>query len=363
MAAYLRGGPRTIKLTRDENGYREYEVTHIVACDPTAGEGPGDALEVSGLPQPGDTLDLNLAGSGTAYVDTYVYCQVEAEVTIHDEQEGDWPKYYLVKQKFHNRGDDKKCRTTPVDDPLLEPQRISGSFIKFVEEATLDRNGDPILTSSYEFIRGPQNEWDANRPQVVIEQNVSSLELTLCAQMVDTLNNHTLWGVPPRCIKLSDVAWERKFHGACYVYYTRRLTFDIRYRRTSGVDSIGVTGTGTSTSVGLEAVISGEYETFDREVLDEGTKALHGHWSETTGNYVLDNIGGAAPSAANPHHFSRFKDRNGENTRVILNGAGLPADTTIGTGTATSAAGGFGRIRIEKYGESDFLLLGIPSEL
>jgi hypothetical protein len=61
---------------------------------------------------------------------------------------------------------------------------------------------------------------------------------------------------------------------------------------------------------------------------------------------------------------------NGNVCRVILNGYGLPATVTVIPGTATSTAPGPiaeqtypGNIRVERYGESDMLLLGVPTVL
>jgi hypothetical protein len=224
---------------------------------------------------------------------------------------------------------------------------------------------------------------------VTIEFNVPAIDLGLLGSFQDCLNDAPLWGLPPRCIKCSKIDWERKFIGICTSYYMLKMEFDINVK----VDQ----QTGNITSG------------FDRDIRDEGTKALHGHWGQTTppfaiqsasnsapitltlstvgnptptasfsqgqtvlvqgvsgntnangswninitgpktmqllssnGNaagsggtvqvsaamtWVLDTIGGALPDPANPQHFDRYKDRNGENTKVILNGAGIPADS------------------------------------
>jgi hypothetical protein len=64
-------------------------------------------------------------------------------------------------------------------------------------------------------------------------------------------------------------------------------------------------------------------------LLDEGNKVLNGQFNPTTGDYEVLNINGQPPNPRNPTHFGRFKDRNGENTRVILDGGGLPAFTSL----------------------------------
>jgi hypothetical protein len=160
--------------------------------------------------------------------------------------------------------------------------------------------------------------------------------------MVDTLNDATLWGLAARKIKLSNVSWERLLYGTCDYYYKRVFDFDI------------------------------DFSTFDRDVLDEGTKVLSGQWDRDTGEWVLLEIEGYGgtpnPDAQRPDHFIRYKDRNDENARVILDGNGLPADSVVlraeetGTGTTETESGAAARIQVKKYEESNFLLLGIPTE-
>jgi hypothetical protein len=143
-----------------------------------------------------------------------------------------------------------------------------------------------------------------------------------------------MWGLPVRTIKLSTASWERVYQGSCSPYYKWTYNFDIRY------------------------------DTFDRDIVDKGSKVLNGFWDQRTGKYKLRKIGGKFPDPSNPNHFIRFKDRNGENCPVILNGAGLPAEVDIGTGSGTgsSPSGGPGNIHVEYYDESDFIaVLNIPT--
>jgi hypothetical protein len=160
-----------------------------------------------------------------------------------------------------------------------------------------------VTNSAHEQLRGSQVEFDKGRLQIKIKQNVADLQLPMLRAMYDTVNAFPLWGMPPRCVKLSDAPWEKKYYGQCYAYYQRTLTFDVRR------------------------------ETFDKDLLDEGTKVLKGHWNKT-GGWVLDLIDpdnpNSLPDPNDPTHFIKATDTKGNAMKVVLNGQGLPAETTVG---------------------------------
>lgn len=333
MTATLRGGPVTKRLDRDEEGHREYAIIHLVETDDTS-DGPEVVMNCGGLPTIGSYWNF---GNDS---DPWAFCWPNMKVTIHKEREGDPAKWWRVEQKFSTRPL-KRCQDESIEDPLLEPQKISGTWTKYTELAKYDKDGDLIRYSDLEPITTPENEWDVGRPAVRIEQNVASLGLATFAGMIDHVNDSALWGLAARCVKLSNVSWERLLYGVCSYYYKRIFDFDVNIN------------------------------TFDRTVADEGTKVLNGHWedrasSDKFGKWVLDNIGGAAPDADNPSHFIRYKDWRGENSRVLLDGHGLPAVHyhQVGTGTyVEGTAEGAAPITIRKYKEANLLLLGIPTVL
>lgn len=323
------GGPRTWSLGRDDEGYKTYKVKHIVKAALT--DGPNAVLNTPGLP---------LVGSPWAFLndfDPWAFCTPNASVSIHQEREGDPARFYVVENTFSTKPM-KACHETPIEDPILQPPKLSGSFVKYQEEATHDRFNRPIISSSWEQYRGPQVEFDKNRPTVHFEQNVLIFDLPLVAAMLDTVNDANLWGLLPRMVKLSGVTWERLYYGQCYVYYHLALDFDINY------------------------------ETFDRILLDEGNKVLQGEWHPSLDAYVVANIGGAPADPFNPAHFKQATDRAGNPIRVVLDGRGLPAGTQViaddpntqtGTGTTTYCTE-IGNVLVQKYDESNLLLLGIP---
>lgn len=299
-------GRRSWSVTRDKEGHREYKLKlRIVSA---YDDGPYTILSASGAPAIGAQWTY---GNDN---DPWALCWPNCTVTpvIVNEPNRHWDVDYLFSTKPFSR-----CQDNSIEDPLLEPMKISGSFVKYTKLTNKDREGNLILSSSHEPI---PVEKDANRPSVVIEQNVPYLGLETFSQMIDTVNDAALWGLEPRCIKLSNAPWSRQVYGTCSYYFTRRFEFDVRY------------------------------ETFDEsEIADVGTMCLKREWRDG----VLVLLGG---NANNPNDFIRIKDARGENCPpMMLDGAGNVNDDPIGDPKFLETK--------ELYGESNFLTLGVPSSL
>lgn len=351
---------------RDSEGHRTYNVTHLVEC--SVDYGPARVMLCPGLPVIGAKWRFKNDR------DDWAFCTPERKVIVHETKEGHPTTTWRVDDTFTTKPG-RRCQDTSIENPLLEPANISGSFVKYTKEATHDWQGNPIQSSSHEPLKGPQLEFDESRMTVKIEQNTLSLQFWLLANFMNMLNDQPLWGMPKRCIKVDGISWQRKLYGRCHFYYTRSLDFDINF------------------------------ETFDREVPDEGTKVLHGHWryhkkgdpdapdkppASRSNAWILDTIDGEVPNRQNPAHFDRFKDRNGELAKTYLNGYGLPAEVFVqdplGTGTSAADDGtgifipdgtgadeadGIGsglvhrtkaaKIKVKKYREGNLLLLGVPT--
>ena len=284
-------------LTRDKEGHRTYKSVYKIQTTDTS-DGPGTIFGTAGLPVIGASWAL---GNDS---DTWARCWPNAVVK---------PMITVEKGRFwtaeftHSTKPLERCQDNTIEDPVLEPAKISGTFVKFITEATTDRNGDPLTNSAFEQLRGPSVEVDDNRPTVRISMNITSLPLTSFATLVDTVNDSTMWGLSARKVKLSNVSWERKLYGTCSYYYTVVYDFDINFN------------------------------TFDRTILDEGTKYL-------------------APggTSTNPDHYIVYKDKRGENSRVILDGSGGKWDGTGSPGTIGP---------IEIYDQGNLLSLGVPDPL
>jgi len=308
-------------LSVDAYGHRTYKIKFLVQSDDPK-DGPATAFQTPGLPQPGSLWVFDNDE------DVWAWCREECEVREVTSQEPN--VHFTVEKTFSTKPPEfnqQRCNDTKIEDPILEPYKISGDFTRFTEEATHDRFGLPITNSAWEAIRGQQTEFDSSRGTIQIEQNVLDLQLPLLNAMRDTLNDSVLWGFPARCIKLSVQPWERKFYGQCYVYYTRKLTFETNVKQ-----SVDDSGNPLFNPDGSPLLESG----WDKNILDEGDKALNGHWGiaskgETEGKWYLDNIAGKPPDRMNPAHFKRLLDAEGHPTHFILDGFGVPVqqgDTT-----------------------------------
>lgn len=313
--------------SRDDEGHREYVVQWKIRTTDYQ-DGPATVMQCPGLPVVGTLWNFGNDSDNWAFC--HPYMSIKADPTYKD---GERVFYWIVEQKFSTRPL-KRCQDTQIDNPIMEPQKISGGFTKYTQEAVTDRFGNYILTSSFERFTGNLIEFDANRPTVKIEQNVTDLGLEIFAQYVDAVNDAPLWGLPARCVKLSNVAWERKLYGSCSYYFTRSFEFDINFN------------------------------TFDRDLREIGTMVLNGILDPATGTYTIKDVAPGVPANPNnPQHFIRYKDKTGEAAPVVLNGSGLPADTRIIVGTGSGSSGSIGIKHVEKYSGLNMLVLGIPSTL
>ena len=339
MATAIKGR-RTWGMTRDSEGHREYKITWLIVSN-SVNDGPAMVLTTPGLPTVGSVWNF---GND---LDFWAWCRPDADVKIHEEQEGDPNFYWSLTQTFSSKPIELNnqssqatgCSGLQIEDPLLEPARLSGSFLRYTKEADTDRNGNPIEYSSHEQIRGPLVEFDAAREIIRIEQNVAILEHLLLSAVINTVNRDPLWDLPARWIKCGAVGWERKYYGQCFVYYTRTFEFELND------------------------------ESWDRMIQDKSNYAIRGRWDDD-GAYVLTRVNGALPDATKTADFERYRDRAGNFAEAVLDGQGRPANVALkeetgGTGAPEDAgnSGDPATLTIEYYNESDFLLLGIPAVL
>lgn len=266
MAATILG-PVSWSLSRDKDGHRDYEIVWKIRGDDVE-DGPGTVFLSAGLPAVGSSWNF-----GGDY-DAPARCLPNFEMVQFDQQGDEPTDLWLCTQHFSTRPL-KRCESEQFENPLLEPFDISGSFIDHVTEATHDKDGAPLLMSSKEMMRGKAVEVTSSLPTVKISFNTLSLDLGMISTAKNRVNDSSLWGLGPREIKLAQASWSRMFYGTCTYYFNISYEFEIKADK------------------------------FNQFILDEGTKVL---------------CEGGSPN--NPKHYIQYKDVNGENAKVLLDGTG-----------------------------------------
>lgn len=284
-------GPFPPTGSRSKDGDRTYKIKYRVHSD-SGFDGPYNVLRTPGLPLPGSPWILDND------FDPWAWCRFEAEVTpvVTNERCFDWDVEFTF-----STAPLAHCQDYIVEDPLREPMKVSVSFRNVTEEATHDIFGRRLANSAHEALRGHAIEFDRGLPTVRIEQNVPGLDFDTMCEMIDTVNDSEMWGFGPRCVRLSRINLDCLYSGQCEPYVKRVLEFEI------------------------------DPKTWDRDVLDEGTSVLQGRWSADRREWIVATIGGKPADPKNPMHFQQFKDPLAQPKHVVLNGAGLPADTFVAT--------------------------------
>jgi len=293
-------------LERSREGHRNYSVSFKVKAENS--DGPATVTGAIGLPAVGATWTYGSDNDAWAFCTPYI----KAEPILREEKNEIWLLTYKFTTEPTNR-----CNTNTIENPLLEPQKISGNFKSRNVKTTRDRNGDLIQTTAFEPV---EVEFEEEEAEVTISQNVASLGLDTVTEMMNKVNSATMWGLAARKIKLSKFRWERKLYGVCNYYYTRTFGFDINF------------------------------DTFDRsDIPNHSDKMIAGEWT-----YAPDPtfIAAQGASASNPRHFIKSVDYKGNPTKTFLN-------KTDGTPSASPTY----LDTVEKYEQANLLLLGIPSTL
>ena len=304
------GGGRDMELHRTYFAKFLLETTSIY-------DGPQAMTFAPGLP---------LIGAPWTYGtdnDQYAVCTptVECESVLKREANVHW----ILKYTFTTRPW-LICLATNITDPISQPDVVSGSFVNYQERVCKRRDGKAIVSSSLEPIWVQK---DKCLPTVSITQTRLYLELPLIAEMVGTLNNGPLWGLPKRYVRLRNVPWRRLVWGRCAFYYQRTLEFDVDYR-----------------SFDLADVRDQGHRVIDKSKPGYVARAdIYGNPIETGDLGTIDRT--------NPINFERGTDGKGNINKVGL--------LDLHGEYCTDPANHEHYIsKVELYNESNFLLLGVP---
>ncbi len=304
------------QLDRDDEGHREYTVTFKIETG-SDDDGPQTVLGNSQLPQVGSTWTYGGDNDDWAFCTPFVHLEPEVKEQPHN--------VWLATFKFVTPGrledqDTQRCGNTNIDNPLMEPDRISGTFTNNTIQPFKDKDDNDIVNTAFEPVKV---DFDNPLAAVRIEQNRLTIDLPTVTELINKVNDSALWGLSSRKVKFSRFSWDRRLYGICTFYYVRTLEFDI------------------------------DFNGFDRDdVPNECTKMIDGTWEAGAGVYTYTANGSADP--ADMKDYVDATDPYGNSVRYFLNKAtGVPVTGNTPTYLDT----------VEYYQEENLLQLGIPATL
>lgn len=263
MAAIVRGR-LSWNTKRDKEGHRDYAIQWLVESDYE--DGPERVASAVGLP---------IIGTPWTYGnDNDLWAMCHPDLSVNPVLTKEPNKFWTVDQVFSTRPL-FRCQDTSIDNPIMEPYRLGGGFTNITEEATEDRDGKPLTTSSHEMYRGPLVEKNISCPYLSIGYNSPTLDLALVSNLIDHINDAPMWGLDEEKVMFANYTWGRKLFGTCSFYYTLDMDFEVSFKG------------------------------FTRRLLDEGTQYL---------------APGGDPTKQ--EDFIQYKDKRGENKRILLDGNG-----------------------------------------
>ncbi len=212
-----------VDAERTEEGHRNYTVRFKVRTTDIL-DGPSQAMVSAGLFDVGDTWD----GGGLWANDTDDWAFCSPYLKVEPALQGEPCDVWYVEQKF-TTNPRTRCYESPIEDPLLEPAEISGSFVKITKQAQRDRFGRILLSSARTPIFSSALERDYTNASVKISFNTATLDLDTWTALSDHTNDATLWGLGVNKVKFSHMSWERLFYAICTKYYKVSFDFEINF--------------------------------------------------------------------------------------------------------------------------------------
>ncbi len=232
-----------------EDGHREYTTTFEVITTLVT-DGPITVMSDGSVPARGD---FYVWGAET---DLWAFCN-SRRLTLRSVEQS--RKVWRLVCTFSTRPRER-CEDSQWDDPLDEPLKISGSFLKRTKPADKDRNGDPILNAVEEpFV--PAIEKPDAIDTLVISGNFADIDLLLRKQFINTVNVAPIWGLLARELRMSRWDWSIAYYGQCNAYVPQTFEFEIK----DGGWTDEALNQGWRYKVGVNPDGTNKYRTFDSD--------------------------------------------------------------------------------------------------
>lgn len=219
-------GPIEWGLEIDEEGHRNYTIAWKIETE-LSDDDPSVIANTAGIPVVGTTWTQLCSTYGFNGADDWAFCKPTMSVSPLDPKDTEPSQIWRVENLFSTKPG-KRCQDNSIENPLLEPPDISGSFVKYRELPHVDRHGRPYRSSTGEPLVGQETERDRNRWEINIVINQLTVNLQLVSDLADYLNGSPMWGLPAETIKFSKFSFHRLLYGTCTFYYKLNYGFEIR---------------------------------------------------------------------------------------------------------------------------------------
>lgn len=209
--------PISSSISWDPEQHRQYTSIYEVITD-DVNDGPLTVVNASGVPAYRSTYTW---GNDS---DPWCFCN-SITASIRDVKE---TRRLWTLTLVHSTRPATRCADTKIEDPLMEPLRVRGSFSQFSKPAEKDRNSKAIRNSVDEpFV--PAIEIDDSRKILYIQRNTRVISLSQWCDFSDSVNSNAMWGLDARCIKLNQWDWEVLYYGTCDWYVSHQWEFHMQY--------------------------------------------------------------------------------------------------------------------------------------
>lgn len=181
-------------------------------------DGPQEASSASIIPRRGDPYIYGADND---------YGAIRSGITISLTNVRDSMKDWTIVCTFTSR----PMRTHPdafqVDDPVLLPPEIGGSFLMMQKPVTRDKDGNCVVNSALDFFEGLTVE--DGLPTLTIAKNYATIDLAQLSDFCPSVNSTPFWGMGVRCWKLTAAPWKRLWKGSGVPYYQISYEFQLNW--------------------------------------------------------------------------------------------------------------------------------------
>lgn len=180
--------------TIELGGKRTYVLTYQTTSDSSSGGAIGARL-ASGMPRIGDQY------ADGDDEDDRAYC---TQKQVSSDTERDYTSWTVVATFSTLTREEKKRR----DHPLDRPAEIEFGFDTYEEVVITDINGEVVANSAKQPFDPPVLR-DHHRSRLRIVRNEETFDGTIAQSYMNTINNATFLGGPPKTVKCSSISATR----------------------------------------------------------------------------------------------------------------------------------------------------------